>query len=437
MAQRSVDELIDGGRLRPLHFRVMALCMLIALVDGVDAQSIAIVLPAMAADLGFSKVGMGLILTIMQVGSIAGGIIFGTLADRWGRKPAVLLSLLLVTLFTWASSLDQPHWMMMLVRFLAGMGLAGTLPPTLSLASEFGPKRLRGTIISAVGTGYALGTALGAFLAGYVLAAFGWRLVFGAGAMLSFVTMLLVLGFLPESPRYMARRAGQGVKLHAVLSRIAPGEMLDTAYLDQPVNDVAAGPAKFPLRHLIGPEFLRITMLMALCCVASGIAIRVLSGWLPTLLLEEGIPLGESANVLGVLGLACVVGTPIIGKLADRFGFKVAIVPAMLLAALVSLGLAFTRDMTQTFVVAGLVGFLMSGASAGPMIAAAALYPIHLRSTTLGFVTAASRVGMTIGPMLVPLLLAVGTLNMVYMMISSAFMVTGLAIWAARKPVVA
>ena len=200
---------LDDAPLGAMQIRTFVLCALVALLDGIDNQSIGVVAPLMAKDLGLTKTSLGLIFSIAQIGATLGALGFGPFADRFGRKTATLVALSGITIFTYLTALTPTFAGLLLVRFAAGIALAGAIPCVLALGSEYAPLRLRGTVASAIFAGYPLGASIGGVVSAYLLASYDWRWIFYIGALMPFLTLIVLCFYLPESLRFLLSKGGR------------------------------------------------------------------------------------------------------------------------------------------------------------------------------------------------------------------------------------
>src|SRR5712675_2189464 len=150
-------------------------------LDAFDAMLYALVLALLMRDLGMSKSTAGLLYTLTLLASGIGGVGFGFLADRIGRKRALMLSILTYSVCSFASGLSTSVLMLAVFRFILGLGMGGEWNTGATLVAETWPTELRAKAISVVQSSWALGFAVAALVAGPVSRYFGWRAVFFVG----------------------------------------------------------------------------------------------------------------------------------------------------------------------------------------------------------------------------------------------------------------
>src|SRR5580700_4103420 len=177
-------------------------------LDAFDAMLYALVLALLMRDLGMSKTTAGLLGTLTLLASGLGGVLFGFLADRIGRKKALMASILTYSVCSFASGLATSIAMLATARFVLGLGMGGEWNTGATLVAESWPTELRAKAISLVQSSWALGFAVAALVAGPVSRYFGWRAVFFVGILPALLTLWIRRG-VPESAMW-AERGSQG-----------------------------------------------------------------------------------------------------------------------------------------------------------------------------------------------------------------------------------
>src|SRR6202043_1996690 len=146
------------------------------MLDSFDAMLYALVLTHVMRDLGMSKATLGLLYTLTLLASGMGGVLFGFLADRVGRKRALMLSILTYSVCSFSSGLATSVLMLSIFRFILGLGMGGEWNTGATLVAETWPTELRAKAISIVQSSWAIGYALAALAVGIVLHYADWRI---------------------------------------------------------------------------------------------------------------------------------------------------------------------------------------------------------------------------------------------------------------------
>ncbi|HKT89910.1 MAG TPA: MFS transporter, partial [Candidatus Sulfotelmatobacter sp.] len=179
-------------------------------LDAFDAMLYSLVLAMLMRDLGMSKTTAGSLGTLTLLSSGIGGVLFGFVADRVGRKQALMLSILTYSVCSFASGLATSIAMLAFARFVLGLGMGGEWNTGAALVAESWPSEFRAKALSIVQSSWAIGFAMAAVVAGPVSRYFGWRAVFFVGVLPALVT-LWIQRRVPESEMW-EERARKGVE---------------------------------------------------------------------------------------------------------------------------------------------------------------------------------------------------------------------------------
>ncbi|MGC2645286.1 MAG: MFS transporter, partial [Candidatus Sulfotelmatobacter sp.] len=174
-------------------------------LDAFDAMLYALVLALLIRDFGMSKTTAGFLGTLTLLASGLGGVMFGFLADRMGRKRALMASILTYSVCSFASGLATSIAMLATARFLLGLGMGGEWNTGATLVAETWPTELRAKAIAIVQSSWAIGFAVAALVAGPVARYFGWRAVFFVGILPALLTLWMRRG-VPESKIWEERK---------------------------------------------------------------------------------------------------------------------------------------------------------------------------------------------------------------------------------------
>lgn len=405
----AVSDLIDERPVSGLQKRVMALCALAVFADGYDVQALGLVIPRMSAEFGLAPPAFAVAVSGSLIGMALGAALLSPLADRFGRRPLMIAMLWLVALTTFAASLSAGVIELALWRVLSGLGLGAILPVAITMTSEYAPRRRRAALVTLM----ASFTAVGAFTAGLVApaldAAWGWRGIFGAGAVMPALTALLCLFAFPESLRILVGRQPDSAQVRRQLRRIAPGE--ETLQLQSAETGMeAAGVQRASVQALFSPALRQRTLLLWTLFWMNLCVNYALISWLPTLLMNQaGWDHASAVRASGVLGIGGVVGGLLISYRADRGRTIAALLGAYLLAAAMLVVLGTGPEAKEVWVVLlVLTGLGAFGAQIAIGSLTAGYYPVEVRSTGVGWASGFGRTGAFVGPLLVAALMSAG-----------------------------
>lgn len=146
----NVSEYVDHTPVGAFQIRVLLICAAVLLIDGFDTQAIGYVAPALVAEWKLQRAMLGPVFSSGLFGLMIGALIFGTIADRVGRKRIIVLSTVAFAVGTLATVFVQDVTWLIALRFLTGLGLGGAMPNATALSSEFSPNRRRATMVMAM-----------------------------------------------------------------------------------------------------------------------------------------------------------------------------------------------------------------------------------------------------------------------------------------------
>jgi AAHS family 4-hydroxybenzoate transporter-like MFS transporter len=394
----NVADVIDTSKVGGFQVRIFVLCALVALLDGFDAQAIAFVASALAAEFHMPIAAFGPIFGAGTIGLALGALILPPFADRFGRKYQIVLATLLFGIFSLATVWVTSFGGLALLRFLTGIGVGAAVPNLVPLTAEYAPKRLRALLITLVTSCWPLGAVLGGLISSKLIPIYGWQSVFYLGGILPLVLVALLVPLLPESIRFMVNRGDRPEEITGILRRIAPG----TPY--SPGDTFALPEEKlegFSVKHLFSAGRAAITALLWVAFFMNFLVLFFMFNWLPPLMQQAGLPIERAIIAVVLFNLGGIVGGIVLGRLMDKFGNYVVIGLAYVFGALfvgVIGFLGFSIPLLMATV--ALAGFCSVGTQVCGNALAASLYPTAVRSTGVGWAYGIGRVGSIVGPIL-------------------------------------
>src|SRR5213079_769184 len=380
------------------------------MLDAFDAMLYALVLTYIIRDLGMSKALAGSLGSLTLLASGIGGVAFGFLADRVGRKRALMLSILTYSICSFASGLSTSVLMLAVFRFILGLGMGGEWNTGATLVAETWPTELRAKSIAIVQSSWAIGYAFAALVAGIVLHYADWRMVFFVGILPALVTLWIQKG-VPESEMWRAHRA----KTVA----LADGE----ATLRQPIRAVEPG-----FIRIFQPPFVNHTFALLFVDFFGMFAWWGLFTWMPPYLslpVEQG---GRGFGVMGTTTLMVVLnlfgmfpGYASFGWVADYLGRRKSFLIYTFMASLLVALYATVRQPWLLLVVGTVVAFFGTGFFSGSGIIASEIFPTQVRARALGFTYNGARTMSSIAPFVIGKVGQVKGLSWAFFLCGAAF----------------
>jgi AAHS family 4-hydroxybenzoate transporter-like MFS transporter len=398
-----VQQFIDSHPFSRFQKQLLALCFLVVAIDGFDTASIGFIAPALRAEWHLTAASLAPLFGIGLFGLMSGALLLGPLADRYGRKPVLLLSVGFFAVASLLSAFASGLPMLLALRFLTGLGLGGAMPCAITLTSEYCPQPRRAGLVTMMFCGFTLGSAFGGLIAAQLLASIGWRGVLLIGGILPLLLLPVLWMALPESLRWMVMRARSAVAIAALASRIPARS---GPALPQLVVSDRKLPGS-PVAQLFRPGLLGGTLLLWGTFFMSLLIIYLLSSWLPTLLSGAGHSLSQASFISSAFQIGGTAGALLLGRWMDRYRPQRVLAIAYLAAAVCIVAVGVSADNVPLLVLAVFgVGFGVSGSQVGANALAAAFYPTANRATGVSWASAVGRSGSVVGSMLGGALLA-------------------------------
>ena len=357
------------------------------MLDAFDAMLYALVLTHIMRDLGMSKAVGGLLNSLTLLASGIGGIAFGFIADRLGRKRALMLSILTYSICSFGSGLSTSILMLAIFRFVLGLGMGGEWNTGATLVAETWPSELRAKALALVQSSWAIGYAVAALVAGILLQYADWRMVFFAGILPALVVLWIRRG-VPESEMWQEHQ-----RLAEESSRVADAQHV---YRRHSFSRLFQAPYLKPTLALLSMNFFGMFAWWGLFT------------WIPPYLslpVEQG---GRGFGVMGTSSLLIVLnlfgmfpGYASFGWVADRLGRRKSFLFYTLAASLLVPLYAMARQPLTVMIMGTLVAFFGTGFFSGSGIMGSEIFPTQLRARALGFTYPGARAMSSIAPFVI------------------------------------
>lgn len=391
-------------------------------LDAMDVGLVSFVMVALSQQWGLTSGEVSWVASIGFVGMAIGASVGGLLADRIGRRSVFALTLLVYGLATGAAALSTGLLMLLVLRFIIGLGLGAELPVASTLVSEYAPARIRGRVVVILEAFWAVGWFLAAVVGYQVVPASdaGWRWAFAIG-LLPAAYALVVRYSLPESVRFLERRgrteeAEAAVRVYEGAAGVEP--------VDSPPTEVApkAQPAQLWTRAM------RVRT-GSLWAVWFGVNFAYYGAfiWIPSLLVAQGFPMAKSFGFTLIITAAQLPGYALAAVLVEVWGRRATLMTFLVGSA--ASALLFGQAGTETTIL--LSGCALSFFNLGAWGALYAItpetYPTWMRATGSGAATAFGRIAAILAPLLVPVLTDLGGTGLVFAVLAVAFAGAGIA----------
>lgn len=358
------------------HYWIVLLCWAGWVFDFYDLILYSFLLIPIGKEFQFSKLQLSWIYSLTLLMTGLGGILFGMLSDRFGRKPVLQWTIITYCVGTFLCALTQSFWWLLLWRSVTGLGIGGEWGAGHALISETFPAEKRGRFGALMQSGAPIGVALAAIMGSFFEPRFGWRMTFAVSAIPAAI-VILVRRFMPESDVWLDHQKTGGRR-----------------------------PFSQMLGELFGGRLRRITLLTLLLTAFNMCAYWFTYSWFPAYLRNDK---ALSASQSGWWTLAIVfgelVGYTSFGIFSDHWGRRKSFtVFAWLMAA----GLVLTASFWNFFYTHPLLLLLLmittgigtgTWSNFGPMFAE--LFPTRIRNTALNTILNLARATQFVTPLLV------------------------------------
>lgn len=345
------------------------------MLDAFDVMLYALVLASLMGDLGIAKSTAGGLGSLTLAASAAGGIIFGLVADRFGRTRALMASVLIYSMFTFACGLAQDVLQLAIFRVLLGIGMGGEWASGAALVSETWPAEHRGKALGVMQSSWAVGYGLAALVNMVVLPAYGWRAVFFVGV-LPALFIFWVQRRVPEPAIWVETRAR-----------------------------AAADPVR--IGDIFRGDILRLTIALTLMNACTLFAWWGFNLWIPAYLSlpadQGGVGLSPTtmSQFVVMMQVGMWFGYVTFGFISDAIGRRRTYVTYLAFAAVLMLAYGQTRSPALLLALGPIVAFFGTGYFSGFGAVTAEIYATRIRATAQGFTYNIGRIASAAAPFVV------------------------------------
>ncbi|WP_339464153.1 MFS transporter [Pseudomonas sp. EA_65y_Pfl2_P74] len=410
MRAKTMSREADTSAMSSSQWRIIGLCMLFNVIDGMDVMAMAFTASSVAKEWALSGSQIGMLLSASLVGMALGSFLAGPWADRYGRRPILLTGLVLSGATMLLSFWSPDHGWLMVLRFFTGGGTGLVLIAANVLTYERASVSRRHLALALQSMAFAFGASLGGLSAHALNASAGWRYVFLLGGLITLATALTGAIWLSESRQFL---------------------QLDQRSVHAPTASSLY--AKYRQLFAAGQWAQTIALAMALLLLMA--CFYFVMSWTPTLMTQNGFSEKQGAVSGVLLCLGGMSGALLMGLAANRLGCRRLLLSFLLFNGGVMMVIVPVAGAADLAIGACIItGLLLNGAIAAIFILAPQAFETTIRTTGVGVVLATGRIGAIISPFIAGVLLdARWTAQDLFMFFASSQVLAALLIWRGYK----
>ncbi len=379
----------EDAPLGAAHGRLMIVLTIALVIDVMKPASLGFVVPGMRSEYSVSAATVAWLPFAALCGTVAGSVLWGWLADLYGRRASILLSAVMFVGTSICGAMPSLWWNVGMC-FLMGAAAGGMLPVTYALLAETMPSKQRGWALVLVGgLGAAGGYLAASALSAWLVPIFSWRILWFLNLPTGLALIFLNV-FIPESPKFLLA-LGRVREAHVVLRRFG-------CVVREGVGAALAErvPGAAP-RLAVPTAYIAQTVALSVVALAWGLINFGLLLWMPAHLVAKGYSMGVSSGLLAASALIAVPTVFVAAWLYSRWSSKGALVGAIALCGagllgLIHLELSSPANASPVLVIALLIVGI-NGIIAMILPYAAESYPLQVRARATGWVAACTKAG--------------------------------------------
>ncbi len=428
-AARPMSKPISEKPMNAFQWLMVAICFILNFNDGIDVLLVSYAGPEIIREWDLSKEEMGYIFSAGLAGMTLGCFFIAPIADVIGRRKIFLISVSLIVVGLFGVGMSHSYALVLILRFITGLGLGGILPTMTATAAEFSNEKYRDFNVGLVQAGWPIGAILTGWLSARYIPVYGWHAAFLVAGGLALLMWLMVFFFMTDSLEFLENNSVKVglAKINHLRSKL---QLPPIKELSQKSTGLKPG-----LKTLMSTSYKSNTFRIWIAAFFGFMTLYTLMSWIPTIAKEAGLSY-ESATWVGImLNIGAALGSASIGALGSKLGLRQVQLAFMLLAFLLMQIYAFA-DLTYTliFILVTLIGVFVQGGFNGIWPILSRLYESSVRTTGVGYTVGIGRLGAVLGPWLFGFLSDAGwSIRSLFVLFSVPLLVMGMAVRSLKS----
>lgn len=358
-----------------------------------------------AADFGLTSIQVGSLIGSIFLGMIPGTYVWGIIGDKIGRKKSIIYSLLLYGVVSLISSFSANYEMLYTLRLLSGFALGGVLACIFPYFEEMLPVKQRGKAAVYLSAGWPIGTLLAIGLTALLMDVEG---ILGGWRAIIFISSLaglwaFVIAKIPESPYWLVGK-GRVDEAKQIIEDLSEGKTKVESGTELVVYEVKQG----SFFEIFKGKLLTTTVLQTIVNFAFSFGYWGLYTWIPTLLQQKGLSMGQSMGFVALSAIAQIPGYLVSGHLTSIYGRKKVMFGFVTFAAIFGFAFAYSSNMLQLYIFNFALAFFSLGAWGVWNTWFGEIYPTNVRGVGYSWGVAGQRWANTVAPSLIGFVIGLG-----------------------------
>lgn len=394
---------IDRLPSTPMLKKIIFLTGIGWMFDAMDQGMVSGVMAAIGKDWGLTTGQLGVLGSAGMLGMALGAALSGMVADKWGRRSVIMLTLIIYGVASILSGFSVNYPMLLVLRFVTGFGLGGELPAASTLISEFSPTRIRGRNVIFLESFWAWGWILAALVAYLLIPVYGWRIAFIIGGVPA-IFAAFIRKAIPESPRYL-EAVGNMEEADEIVSKMEKqAGIADSMVGSNTKEQKSSHKIHVTFMDLWTKKYIRSTIVLWIIWFGINFGYYGFVLWTPSLLVAKGFALVKSFEFTLIMCLAQLPGYFSAAYLVEKVGRKRVLSMYFAGTALAAWLFGHAGSTPEVLIFGCMLYFFSLGAWGCVYAYTPEVYPTVARASGSGWASAFGRLGAFVAPLVVPVI---------------------------------